>query len=114
MPISGRQSWFYHLAIKLRRGSGFNRSNSTPEISEGRFRLRPPRQPRTAIAASDAMKRTTIVISKKVNVPRVNTFKAAAIATYDREPNIEVTKKIENVSVAVSVEDQLRDRVSGS
>ena len=60
------------------------------------------------------MKRTTIVISKKVNVPRVNTFKAAGIATYDREPNIEVTKKIENVSVAVSVEDQLRDRVSGS
>ena len=46
------------------------------------------------------MKRTTIVISKKVNVPRANTFKAAAIATYDREPNIEVTKKIENVSVA--------------
>jgi hypothetical protein len=81
MLISARQPWFYHLAIKPRRGSGFNRLNSTPEISDGRFRLRTPRQPRAAIAASDAMKRTTIVISKKVNVPRVNTFKAAAIAT---------------------------------
>jgi len=60
------------------------------------------------------MKRTTIVISKKVNVPRVNTFKATAIATYDREPNIEVTKKIENVSVAVFVGDRLHDAVSGS
>jgi hypothetical protein len=44
-------------------------------------RLRTPMQPRAAIVASDAMKRTTIAISKKVNVPRVNTFKAAAIAT---------------------------------
>ena len=60
------------------------------------------------------MKRTTIVISKKVNVPRVNTFKAAAIAPYDREPNIEVTKKIDNLSVAPFLEDQLRDGVSGS
>jgi hypothetical protein len=42
--------------------------------------LRAAKQPRAAIAASDAMKRTTIVISKKVNVPRANTFKAAAIA----------------------------------
>ena len=81
MPISAQQPWFYHLAIKLRCGSGFNRSNSTPEISDGPFRLRTPRQPRAAIAASDAMKRTTIVISKKVNVPRVNAFKARAIAT---------------------------------
>jgi hypothetical protein len=38
-------------------------------------------QPRAANAANDAMKRTTIEISKKVNVPRVNTFKASAIAT---------------------------------
>jgi hypothetical protein len=81
MLIRARQPWFYRLAIKPRRGSGFNRLNSTPEISDGRFRLRTPRQPRAAIVASDAMKRTTIVISKKVNVPRVNTFKAAAIAT---------------------------------
>jgi hypothetical protein len=80
MLISARQPWFYHLAIKLRCRSGFSRSNSAPGILDGRFRLRAPRQPRTAIAASDAMKRTTIVISKKVNVPRVNTFKAAAIA----------------------------------
>jgi hypothetical protein len=80
MLISARQPWLYHLAIKPRRGSGFNRLNSTPEIWDGRFRLRGPRQPRAANAASDAMKRTTIVISKRVNVPRVNTFKAAAIA----------------------------------
>jgi len=80
MLISARQLWFYHLATKLSRGLGFNRLTSAPEISDGRFRLRAPRQPRAAIAASDAMKRTTIVISQKVNVPRVNTFKAAAIA----------------------------------
>ena len=43
--------------------------------------MRVAMQPRAAIAASDAIKRTTIAISKKVNVPRVNIFKAAAIAT---------------------------------
>jgi hypothetical protein len=81
MLTGARQPWFYHLAIVPRPGPGFNRSNSTPGISDARFRLRTPRQPRAAIAASKAMKRTTIVISQKVNVPRVNTFKAAAIAT---------------------------------
>jgi hypothetical protein len=81
MLIRARQPWFYHLAIKPRCGSGFNRSNSMPEGSDEPFRLRTPRQPRAAIAASDAMKRTTIVISKKVNVPRVNAFKARTIAT---------------------------------
>jgi hypothetical protein len=38
------------------------------------------------------MKKTTIVISQKVNVPRVRTFKAAAIATSDKKLNFEVTK----------------------
>jgi hypothetical protein len=79
--ISARQLCFDHLAIQPLRTSGFNRSHSTPDISCGVFRLRTPRQPKAAIAASDAIKRTAIVISKKVNVPRVNTFKAAAIAT---------------------------------
>jgi hypothetical protein len=80
MLTNARQLWFYHLAINPRRGPGLNRSSSTPGISDARFRLRAPRQPRAAIAASDAMKRTTIIISKKVNVPRVKTFKAAVIA----------------------------------
>ena len=80
MLTDARQPWFYHLAIMPRPGPGCNRSNSTPGISDARFRLRTPRHPTTAIAASEAMKRTTIVISKKVNVPRMNSFKAAAIA----------------------------------
>jgi hypothetical protein len=71
-------------------------------------------QPRTANAASDAMKRTTIAISKKVNVPRVNTFKAAAIATEDKKPNFGVTKKIDNIHVTLFWEDRLRNVVSGS
>jgi hypothetical protein len=79
MPTSARQLWSYHLAIKPRRGPGLNRSNSTPGISDTRFRLRAPRQPTAASAASDATKKTTIVISQKINVPRVNAFKAAAI-----------------------------------
>lgn len=54
------------------------------------------------------------MISKKVNVPRVNSFKAAAIVTYDREPTFGVTKKIDNVSAAAFLGDQLRDAVSGS
>jgi hypothetical protein len=32
-----------------------------------------------AMEASEAMKRMTMIISKKANVPRANTFKAAAI-----------------------------------
>jgi len=79
LPISARQPWFYRRAIK-RCGSGLSRSNSAPGIRGERFRLRTPRQLRAAITASDATKRTTIVISKKVNVPRVNNLKAAAIA----------------------------------
>jgi hypothetical protein len=43
--------------------------------------LRVTRQLTAAIVASEAMKKTTIVISQKVNVPRVKTFKAAAITT---------------------------------
>jgi hypothetical protein len=43
--------------------------------------LRTTRQLAAANAASKAMKKTTIVISQKVNVPRVNTLRAAAIAT---------------------------------
>ena len=59
--------------------------------------MRDPTQPRAAIAASEAIKKTTSVISKNVNVPRVKTFKAAAIFMQDRESNFEVTKKIDNV-----------------
>jgi len=79
MLTNARQLWFYHLAINPRRGPGLNRSSSTPGISDARFRLRAPRQPRAAIAASEATKKTTIVISTKVKVARVNTFNAAAI-----------------------------------
>jgi len=50
------------------------------EISDARFFLRATRQLTAAIAASEAMKKTTIVISKNVNVPRAKTFNAAAIA----------------------------------
>jgi len=114
MLTTVRQLSFYYLAIKLRGDSGLNRSNSTRETSHARFRLRAARQPRAAIAASEAMKKTTIVISKKVNVPRVNTFKAAAIFMQDRQSNFEVTKKIDNVSAAAFLRDQLREAVSGS
>ena len=38
------------------------------------------------------------MISKKVNVQRVNSFKAATIVTQDKEPTFGVTKKIDNVS----------------
>jgi hypothetical protein len=78
MLTSTRQLWFYYLAIKPRPELGFNR-NGTSGIWDARFRLRAPRQPMAAMEASEAMNRTTIIISKKVNVPRVNTFKAAAI-----------------------------------
>ena len=81
MLTSARQLRFDHPAIKPRCGSARNRSKNTLGISDTRFLLRATRQPTAAIAASEATKKTTIVISKKVNVPRVNTFKAAAIVT---------------------------------
>jgi hypothetical protein len=93
MLTSARQLWFCHLATRLHRGSGFNRSNSTPGISEVRLRLRVLRELTAAITASDAMKRRTIMISKKGNVPRVNAFKAAAIVTQNSEPTVSVTKR---------------------
>jgi len=61
------------------------------------------------------MKKTAIVISKKVKVPRVNTFKAAAIDTSDNKPAFRVTKKIDHLSaVARFLEHQLRDTVISS
>jgi len=54
------------------------------------------------------------VISKKVNVQRVNSFKAATIVTQDKEPTFGVTKKIDNVSAAAFLGDQLHDAVSSS
>jgi hypothetical protein len=56
-----------------------------------------------AIAASETTKKTTSVISKNVNVPRVNTFKAAVISRYDKHLDSVVTKKIDNVGAAVFV-----------
>jgi len=67
-----------------------------------------------AKATSEAMRRTTIVISKKVNVQRVNSFKAATIVTQDKEPTFGVTKKIDNVSAGAFLGDQLHDAVSSS
>ena len=100
MPTNARQLWSYHLAIAPRCGPELNRSNSPPGISDARFRLRALRQPRAAIAASDAMKRTTIIISKKVNVPRVNAFKAGAILLKTGNRTSALQKKIDNVSAA--------------
>jgi hypothetical protein len=70
-----------------------------PGIPDVRVR----KQLRAAIAASETTRKTTSVISKNVNVPRVNTFKAAVISRYDNRLNSVVTKKIDNVSAAVFV-----------
>ena len=79
-----------------------------------RVRLGVRKQLTAAIAASETTKKTTSVISKNVNVPRVNTFKAAVISKYDKRLNSVVTKKIDNISAAVFVWGPLRDAVIGS
>jgi hypothetical protein len=71
-------------------------------------------QPRAAIVASDAMKRTTIAISKKVNVPRVNTFKAAAIAIKTGNQTSALQKRSALSVWPLFWEDRLRNVVSGS
>jgi hypothetical protein len=71
-------------------------------------------QPRAAIAASDAMKRTTIAISKKVNVPRVNTFKAADIAIKTGNRTSALQERSTISTPPFFWEDRLRNVVSGS
>jgi hypothetical protein len=111
MLANPRQLWFYRLAIRPFPGSGFNRSNRTPGISDERLRLRVPRQPRAAIAPSDATKSTTIAISQKVNIPRVNAFKAAVILVKTKARTSKLQKRSactvcrEGVSFPYSVRD---------
>ena len=53
--------------------------HSTLAVSCLRFRLRAPTERRTAIAASDMMKSTTMVISRKINIPYAIALKAEPI-----------------------------------
>lgn len=52
------------------------------------------------------------MISKKVNVPRVSAFKAAAIVTQDSEPTVGVTKKIGNIGAAACWDSNCAIRLS--
>jgi len=76
---TARQLWFHSLASDAGLGQA-PIETARPGISDAKFRLRGTRQPTAAMAASERTKRTTTTISANVNVPRVKTFNAAAIA----------------------------------
>lgn len=53
--------------------------HGTLAVSGLRFRLRPPTERKAAIAASDMMKSTTMVISRKINIPYAIALQAETI-----------------------------------
>jgi len=53
--------------------------HGTLAVSGLRFRLRAPTERKAAIAASDMMKSTTMVISRKINIPYAIALKAEHI-----------------------------------
>ncbi len=59
------------------------------------FRLRAPTERKAAIAASDMMKSTTMVISRKINIPYAITLKAESIDILRHETEVPGYKNID-------------------